>query len=79
MQTEQHQPLLTINVDEVEKLVEKYKGDAYRKIVEQLERHILSAALIRNYGNQTKTAEQLGLNRGTLRKKMAAHGITDSE
>lgn len=69
------QNLLTIDKQELEVIVEKYKGDAFRAVVEQIEAHLLSVALIQCRGNQTLTAEILGLNRGTLRKKLKHHGM----
>ena len=67
--------LLTISKEELEAIVEKYKGDAFRAVVEQIEAHLLSMTLIQTRGNQTLTAEVLGLNRGTLRKKLKNHGM----
>ena len=67
--------LLTISKEELEAIVEKYNGDAFRAVVEQIEAHLLSMTLIQTRGNQTLTAEVLGLNRGTLRKKLKNHGM----
>ena len=39
------------------------------------ERRILLSALDANAWNRQKTAEQLGINRTTLYKKMKQHGI----
>ncbi|WP_286713119.1 helix-turn-helix domain-containing protein [Acinetobacter sp. UBA2581] len=67
--------LLTISKEELEHIVEISKGDAFRAVVEQVEAHLLSLALVQCRGNQTLTAETLGLNRGTLRKKLKHHGM----
>lgn len=67
--------LLTINKEELEHIVEISKGDAFRAVVEQVEAHLLSMTLVQTRGNQTLTAELLGLNRGTLRKKLKNHGM----
>lgn len=67
--------LLTINKEELEHIVEISKGDAFRAVVEQVESQLLSLALVQCRGNQTLTAETLGLNRGTLRKKLKHHGM----
>lgn len=67
--------LLTINKEELERIVEISKGDAFRAVVEQVEAHLLELTLIQARGNQTLTAEMLGLNRGTLRKKLKNHGM----
>lgn len=50
-------------------------GDAYRKIMMQAEKPVIEHTLVICRGNQTKAAEMLGLNRGTLRKKMKEHGF----
>ena len=67
--------LLTICKEELEVIVEKNKGDAFRAVVEQVEAQLLSMTLVQTRGNQTLTAEVLGLNRGTLRKKLKNHGM----
>ena len=67
--------LLTINKEELERIIEISKGDAFRAVVEQVEAHLLKLTLIQARGNQTLTAEMLGLNRGTLRKKLKNHGM----
>lgn len=67
--------LLTISKEELEHIVEISKGDSFRAVVEQVEAHLLSLALVQCRGNQTLTAETLGLNRGTLRKKLKHHGM----
>ncbi|MCT8090692.1 protein ninH [Acinetobacter sp. C_4_1] len=51
------------------------KGTAYHKALAQFEKPLLKEVLIRCHGNQTKAAEILGLNRGTLRKKLIQHGL----
>ncbi|MBW2444419.1 MAG: sigma-54-dependent Fis family transcriptional regulator [Deltaproteobacteria bacterium] len=45
-------------------------GDVYRRVVENVERPLLEAALARTGGNQIKAAALLGINRNTLRKKI---------
>lgn len=67
--------LLTISKEELEHIVEISKGDVFRAAVEQLEVHLLQIAIVKCRGNQTLTAETLGLNRGTLRKKLKHHGM----
>ena len=42
----------------------------YDRILEQVERPLLVAALVATKGNQIKAAKLLGLNRNTLRKKI---------
>ncbi|EXB47252.1 bacterial regulatory, Fis family protein [Acinetobacter baumannii 146457] len=43
--------------------------------MELVEKPLLDLTLTHTRGNQTKAAELLGLNRGTLRKKLKAHGL----
>ena len=48
----------------------------YDMVIEEIEAPLLSAALEYCEGNQSRTAEVLGLNRGTLRKKLRAHNLS---
>ena len=47
----------------------------YDQVLEQVERPMIELALLANGGNQIKTAELLGINRNTLRKKIATYKI----
>lgn len=47
----------------------------YDMVLAEMEKPLLSVVLEYTRGNQTKAAEILGLNRGTLRKKLKAHGL----
>lgn len=47
----------------------------YDLILSQVEPPLLRATLSFCKGNQSKTADILGLNRATLRKKLRQHGI----
>lgn len=47
----------------------------YELMLAQLEKPLLSVVLEQTRGNQSKTAEILGLNRGTLRKKLKAYDL----
>lgn len=49
--------------------------DLYRRVMEEVEKPLLQTTLAYNDGNQTRTAEMLGLNRGTLRKKIKQYGL----
>ena len=48
--------------------------EVYELVLAEVERPLLSVVLEYTRGNQTKAAQILGLNRGTLRKKMKTHG-----
>jgi Fis family transcriptional regulator len=49
--------------------------DLYRLVLEQVEKPLLKRALDYNRGNQTKAAAMLGINRGTLRKKLRSYAL----
>ena len=47
----------------------------YDMLVAHLERALLASILDRSHGNQTHAAEMLGLNRNTLRAKLAKYKL----
>ncbi|SUD90437.1 DNA-binding transcriptional regulator Fis [Psychrobacter phenylpyruvicus] len=47
----------------------------YQTILQEVEKPLLEVVLEQTQGNQSKTALILGLNRGTLRKKMQQYGL----
>jgi Fis family transcriptional regulator len=47
----------------------------YRLVIEEVERPLLEMLMDYCAGNQTRAAQCLGLNRGTLRKKLKHHGL----
>ncbi len=47
----------------------------YRLVMEEVERPLLEVLMERCAGNQTMAAQCLGLNRGTLRKKLKYYGL----
>jgi len=49
--------------------------DMYELVLKQIERPLLEAVLEHTRGNQSKAAEYLGLNRGTLRKKLRLYNL----
>ena len=49
--------------------------DLYQQILEEVERPLLEVVLEHTAGNQTKAAAYLGLNRGTLRKKLKHYAL----
>jgi Fis family transcriptional regulator len=53
-------------------------ADLYQLVIGQVERPLLSAVLTYTRGNQSEAAEILGINRGTLRKKLMAYRLLDS-
>ncbi len=49
--------------------------DMYDLVLRQVEQPLLEAILEHTKGNQSKAAEFLGLNRGTLRKKLRTYNL----
>lgn len=93
IQHTQHTNQLTTSANQqtlsetVEQVVRQYfaqlEGDLptqlYDLILTQVEKPLLSVVLEFANGNQSKSADILGLNRGTLRKKLKAHGLLDGK
>ncbi len=67
----------------VRKSLERYFHDLdgqkpraiYDMVLKNVEKPMLEMVLFRAEGNQTIAADMLGINRSTLRKKMAQHKI----
>lgn len=67
----------------VERMVREYFAalgdevptDLYELILKEVELPLLTVVLEQTRGNQTKCAQILGLNRGTLRKKMKTYQL----
>ncbi len=51
--------------------------DLHRMVIEQAEAPLLEVVMRECAGNQTRAAEALGINRGTLRKKLRQYGLED--
>jgi Fis family transcriptional regulator len=49
--------------------------DLYNLVMKEVEGPLLEAVLRQTGSNQSKASIMLGLNRGTLRKKMKQHGL----
>jgi two-component system nitrogen regulation response regulator GlnG len=50
-------------------------GEIYHIILSEIERFLLQVVLDETDGNQLRTADLLGINRNTLRKKIRALGV----
>ena len=50
-------------------------GDLYELVIGEVERPLFKAVLDYTQGNQSQAAGILGLNRGTLRKKLKRYGL----
>ena len=49
--------------------------DLYQMVIAEVEAPLLAVVLEHTNDNQSRAAELLGLNRGTLRKKMKEYGL----
>lgn len=49
--------------------------DIYELVLAEVEAPLMEAVMNYTQGNQTKASKVLGLNRGTLRKKLKAYGL----
>ncbi len=50
-------------------------GGMYKLVISEVEGPMLETVMRYTRGNQCRAAELLGINRGTLRKKLKQHGI----
>ncbi len=52
-------------------------GELYNLVLHEVEQPLFEAVLDFTGGNQSQAAAILGINRGTLRKKLRAYGLSD--
>lgn len=73
------EPLRNAVRDAVENYFEELDGHPtsglYRMVIEEVEAPLLEIVLRYAGGNLSKAAELLGINRGTLRKKLKQHNL----
>ncbi|MCW8917861.1 MAG: DNA-binding transcriptional regulator Fis [Gammaproteobacteria bacterium] len=50
-------------------------GELYQLILSEMEQPLLEKVMQEARGNQTRAAEILGINRGTLRKKLVQYSL----
>ncbi|WP_127475527.1 DNA-binding transcriptional regulator Fis [Sulfurivermis fontis] len=50
-------------------------NDLYQLLLSEVERPLLETVMHYARGNQTRAAQALGINRGTLRKKLKQYGL----
>ena len=53
----------------------QYVTDVYQMVLSEVEAPLLETVMAYVKGNQTRAATLLGLNRGTLRKKLKQYGL----
>lgn len=51
-------------------------GDVYELVMREVEMAVFSAVMDHTNGNQSRAADILGINRGTLRRKLRSHGLS---
>lgn len=73
MNTKLNSTILTI--EHIKNVLKTQNENAYIVVMQLVEKPLIEITLEQTRGNQTKAAEILGLNRGTLRTKMKSHGI----
>jgi two-component system nitrogen regulation response regulator GlnG len=59
----------------IEDLLQSGEKDLHRRVVEAVERELLTRVLRQTHGHQAQASELLGLNRATLRHKLRALGL----
>ena len=47
----------------------------YEMVIKETERPLLKITMEQAFGNQTRAAKMLGINRNTLKKKLASYGL----
>ncbi len=66
----------------LEEYMQTLEGDEprelYAMVMREVERPLLECALRHCSGNQTRVAQCLGVSRGTLRKKLREHDLTQA-
>ncbi|MEZ5579897.1 MAG: DNA-binding transcriptional regulator Fis [Candidatus Competibacteraceae bacterium] len=56
-------------------LGDQQPSNLYDLVLREVEPPLLEIVMLRTRGNQTKAADLLGINRGTLRKKLRRYGL----
>lgn len=77
----QTRPLRDLTEQALQKYFKNLNGhrpdDLYALVLRQVEQPLLKTVLDYTGGNQTKAADILGINRGTLRKKLRDYDLCD--
>ena len=73
-------PLATMTQSALEDYFKKLNGtapgDLYDLVLSEVERPLFRTVMAYTEGNQSRAAEILGINRGTLRKKLKAYALS---
>ena len=80
-QQETRKPLRTCVEDAMQSYFKQLEGhatnDLYQMVLNEIEEPLFRSVLVYTKGNQSKASELLGINRGTLRKKLKMYGLND--
>ena len=63
----------------LEQLDGQMGNDVYQMVLAEVEAPLLTQIMQYTRNNQTKASRMLGLNRGTLRKKLKQYGLLDNK
>jgi len=80
-QQETRKPLKACVEDAMQGYFQHLEGhetnDLYQMVLNEIEEPLFRSVLEYTKGNQSKASELLGINRGTLRKKLKMYGLND--
>jgi Fis family transcriptional regulator, factor for inversion stimulation protein len=80
-QQESRKPLRNCVEDAMQSYFKQLEGHAtnelYQMVLNEIEEPLFRSVLEYTKGNQSKASELLGINRGTLRKKLKMYGLND--
>ncbi|MFK5915396.1 MAG: DNA-binding transcriptional regulator Fis [Woeseiaceae bacterium] len=80
-QQEERKPLRHCVEDAMQSYFKQLDGhvtnDLYQMVLNEIEEPLFRSVLEHTRGNQSKASELLGINRGTLRKKLKMYGLND--
>lgn len=80
-QQEPRKPLRQCVEDAMQGYFKQLEGhvtnDLYQMVLNEIEEPLFRSVLEHTRGNQSKASELLGINRGTLRKKLKMYGLND--
>ena len=80
-QEETRKPLKACVEDAMQSYFKQLDGhitnELYQMVLSEVEEPLFRSVLQHTRGNQSKASELLGINRGTLRKKLKMYGLND--
>ncbi|MEC8860396.1 MAG: helix-turn-helix domain-containing protein [Pseudomonadota bacterium] len=66
---------MAVYLSDIDEEDENLVANLYDLVMSEIEPPLIQAVLDHNAGNQSRTSTMLGLNRGTLRKKIRQYGL----